>query len=196
MDTRSEFLLHLYDALWQNIDRHINIVWQPIAALGASLFVLTLVSEGFVSMDAATTVIVGLVWWYVANIIDANAWYTRNLLIISNIERAFLTTGDDELIHFYYTKHRAFKPVTHFSIQASLGIGMGLFVVSYHFWLVVRPGLNPSASLDVTQWLPYLVAAMATIGLWRLWKDRKQKYELLQSRSPGNDRVADASAQE
>ncbi|MFN2453299.1 MAG: hypothetical protein ABR577_03670 [Pyrinomonadaceae bacterium] len=42
---RKEFLIHMYDQTWNNINRHITIVWQSVAALVASVTLLSLVEK-------------------------------------------------------------------------------------------------------------------------------------------------------
>ena len=70
---RKEFLLHMYDQTWNNINRHITIVWQSVAALVASVALLSLVEKDIVPIDLAISMTVLVSVWLAVNVCDANA---------------------------------------------------------------------------------------------------------------------------
>jgi hypothetical protein len=66
--------------------------------------------------------------------LSARAWYNRNLVIIANIERQFLTESDLHNIHYYFGKHRnKSSMLTHLRIQWHLAFWLAALLVCFHF---------------------------------------------------------------
>jgi predicted signal transduction protein with EAL and GGDEF domain len=78
--------------MWGNINRHLTVSWQAVAVVAGS-FVLFfgLAERPTISLDAAVAMMLILVAFQLCHVYDANTWFNRNLEIVSNIERQFLT---------------------------------------------------------------------------------------------------------
>jgi hypothetical protein len=183
---RSQFLLAMYKATWDNINRHILVVWQSVAALFAALAASYLSGKQLLNPDFGTSLIVLATGWSIAHSIDSTAWYNRNLLIISNIERQFLFDADESEIHYYFGKHRDARPIEHIMIQIVLAVAVGGLALIQHFVARVVPGFGaPWRQFDVWRAAPYVLGGMAFVLLVWFSRDVTKKYKELVSRSPG-----------
>ncbi len=188
--SRREFLLRMYDQMFNDIDRHIKVVWQSVAVLLAAFAVFTLVEKQIISMDVASSLIVGLTAWLIAHVYDSSYWYNRNLVIIANIERQFLRQDDLRHIHYYFGAHREnMAMLTQLRIQWWLGFGVGALVMLYHFLTRILPALSevlPSLSARaMTRLLPYATAVAAVVLISMLRNSRQESYKTFLKNSPG-----------
>src|SRR5215471_11862631 len=127
MTDKHDFLIHMYDQMFNDINTHILVVWQSIAVVVGALATFALVEKNILSLDVATAVVVLLCAWLLAHLYDASYWYNRNLVIIANIERQFLEKEDLTNIHYYFGKHRRKNSMlTHLRIQWHLGFLISL----------------------------------------------------------------------
>lgn len=69
-EARREFLIAMYQQMWGNIERHILVIWQSVAALLGAFAVLALIKEEIFPMDLACTLIVVACAWVGAHVID------------------------------------------------------------------------------------------------------------------------------
>ncbi|MDQ3816066.1 MAG: hypothetical protein M3362_00050 [Acidobacteriota bacterium] len=184
---RKEFLFKMYEQTWGNINRHLTIIWQSIAALIASVAVLGLVEKNIVPIDIAVGAIVLVSIWLIANLYDANTWYNRNLLIISNIEKQFLDPDDAREIHYFFKERpRDNSLVDHLQIQSHFGVVIALVALISHFATRVYPGLSlPINNFDPQRTVPYVIALLGIYYLVRLKTNQNAQYEKLLTRSPG-----------
>jgi hypothetical protein len=90
---RSDFLIAMYNQMMNDINRHIVVVWQSVGVLGR-IRSLVACRKNVISLDVAATLIIIIAIWVVAHVYDAAYWYNRNLCIVANIERQFLTKKD------------------------------------------------------------------------------------------------------
>src|SRR5689334_23881552 len=90
VDRRADLLLKMYDQMFNDINRHILVVWQSIGVVVGSFALLTVAEKKVVSTDDATSLIVHREGWIVAHLYDSAYWYNRNLVMIANIEKLFL----------------------------------------------------------------------------------------------------------
>lgn len=189
MSERDELLLKMYDQLFNDINRHITVVWQAVGAVVGAFAVFALVEKKIISIDLASSIVILLVVWLIAHLYDASYWYNRNLTMIANIERQFLMTSDLRDIHYYFGKHRPVNSMlTHLRIQYALGIGLGTLVLLYHFIDRVLPGFGaPANNFDSARSLPYILVIGATIYLYRLRNIRNKSYSEFLANSPGID---------
>ena len=188
MDDRRTFLLEMYREMFADINRHITVVWQSVGVVIGAFALFSLSEKQIMPLDIAISLIVMLCGWLYAHMLDAGYWYNRNLVIIANIERQFLLSSDQKDIQFYFGKHRSGgnKMISHLRIQASLGIGVGILVMLFHFFDRVLPGINAEAShFDVQRTLPYVVSLAVLIFGCRFGKDRDDAYQSFLSNSPG-----------
>jgi hypothetical protein len=188
-DRRDEFLVEMYRQMFNDINRHILVVWQSVGVVIGAFAIFALVEKNILSADLASTIIVLLCAWLFAHLVDAGYWYNRNLVIIANIERQFLVEGDLKNIQNYFGKHRPNnKMITHLRIQVALGIGLAALVLLYHFYTRVMPGLStPWSDFEFVRMLPYLTAIGAVVYGRHLVKTRNTAYREFIKYSPGID---------
>jgi hypothetical protein len=193
-DDRKEFLVQMYSQMYNDINRHIMVVWQSIGVLIGAFAIFALVEKNIVSLDVAVALIVLLVAWLVSHLLDASYWYNRNLVIIANIERQFLNKDDLKLIHYYFGAHRPNnRMITHLKIQVALGVGLAIIVIGYHASIRVLPGMSsPFSSFEFSRSLPYLLLVASVWYIWRLSKRRDAAYLEFITNSPGGQ--VDASS--
>jgi hypothetical protein len=186
-DYRKEFLLRMYDQMFNDIDTHILVIWQSVGVVVGAFAVFALVEKNIIPMDYACSLMVMLSAWLIAHLYDASYWYNRNLVIIANIERQFLSGTDLKDIHYYFGKHRAKAAMlTHLKIQYGLGIGIALLFTSYHFVARVLPGIHePVQNFEFPRSLPYLFILLSFFLLKWLRSNRIQSYNEFLSNSPG-----------
>ena len=183
---RDEFLLVMYGKMWDNINRHLTVVWESAAILAGAVAVFALTENGTLSVDIASTLLVIVSAWTVLHAYDANSWYNRNLAIIANIERLFLKPSDAKDVHSFFLKHRDCGLVEHLRIHAFLGMSFGVLTLLYHFSIRVWPGLGaPLAGLEPLRFLPYLAALAAAIAVGVLRRHYIEKHREFEANSPG-----------
>lgn len=189
MTAREELLLKMYDQMFNDINRHIMVVWQSIGVVVGAFAIFSLVEKHVVSLDIATSIVLLLCGWLLAHLFDAAYWYNRNLVIIANIERQFLTQDDLKNIHYYFGQHRPKnKMIEHLRIQQALGLGLSGLVLFYHFIDRVAPGFSaPFSNFDPIRAMPYILALVTFFYLKMLWNHTREKYEEFLANSPGVD---------
>jgi hypothetical protein len=188
-EDRKEFLIKMYDQMFNDINTHILVVWQSVGVVIGAFAVFSLVEKNIIPTDFAVSLMILLCAWLIAHLYDASYWYNRNLVIIANIERQFLKKSDLSEIQYYFGRHRSKNAMlTHLRIQYGLGVAIaGMFLV-YHFSLRVWPGFTaPVSNFQFTRALPYLFAIAAVIGLWLLRRNRIASYQEFLRNSPGLD---------
>jgi hypothetical protein len=188
-ERRDGFLRQMYSEMWNNINRHLTVTWQAVGVLAGGFAVFFgLAERQAISIDVAAALMVLIAAWQLCHVYDANTWFNRNLGIISNIERQFLTKRDEKEIEFYFTEpHR--KPgnlVGHLKVQRGFGFGVVALVLGIHFATRVLPGIHsPWSNFEPLRGVPYLTAA---ISVWWVMTDRTQQIDRQKefvTRSPG-----------
>lgn len=168
-DRRDDFLLSMYAELWENINRHILVVWQSVGLLFAAFAAMVLSEAEYLQPDIATALVLVVCFWVIAHAYDASGWFNRNLAIISNIEREFLAPADKQRIHPYFDRHRPATLIEHFRIQIGLAVAVGAVALIRHFFeRIIRGPLTPFRA-EVERWIPYavLLGGIVLIGLLR-----------------------------
>jgi hypothetical protein len=184
--SRDQFLIAMYREMWGNINRHILVVWQSVGLLAGTLTLFALVGSNAISLDFASTIIALTTAWLLAHLVDANYWYSRNLAIITNIERQFLTTTDLRHIHPYFKEHRAHSVLDHLAIQGYLALGIWITVMVYHFWRRVLPGIGaPWSAFDPARTSPYVASAIGLILLVQFLKKQRERHSKFLRDAPG-----------
>src|SRR5690348_12295057 len=87
---REEFLMRVYDQMFNDIDTHILVVWQSVGVLVGAFAIFALTEKQVITLDVAASLIILIAAWLIGHLYDASYWYNRNLVIIANIERQFL----------------------------------------------------------------------------------------------------------
>jgi hypothetical protein len=183
---RPEFLLAMYKATWDNINRHILVVWQSVTALLAAVGALYLSGKDVIAPDVAASIVVLAATWAIAHAIDAKGWYNRNLHIIANIERQFLLPSDAERIHpFFAPGARGNTMIEHLRIQAALGYAIAFLALAEHFGRYVWPTLDTKSAMDLSRCLPYLALLVGAIFLVWLSRTVAKGHRRLVEQSPG-----------
>lgn len=184
---RQELLLKMYDQLFNDINRHIVVIWQSISVLIGAFAIFALVEKKIVSIDLASAIIVLLSAWLLSHLYDSAYWYNRNLTIIANIERQFLVKEDLKNIHYYFGKHRPINSMlTHLKIQFALGVGLCTLVIIYHFLTRVVPGFGSNLkNIDPVRGLPYIILIASLFFLRWIRNNRRKSYREFLDNSPG-----------
>lgn len=187
MTNRKELLLKMYDQMFNDINRHIMVVWQSIGVLIGAFAIFALVEKKVVSLDIASAIVLLLCSWLIAHLYDASYWYNRNLVIIANIERQFLVKKDLKEIHYYFGEHRPDNNmIEHLSIQLFLAFGLAGIVFLYHFSERIYPGLSSTWNLfEPIRAIPYVLLIASSIYLFKLKLKCKVKYNEFIDNSPG-----------
>lgn len=185
-EKRAEFLLEIYRQTSAHLGRHITGVWQCVGVVGAALIVFAQDKDKPLN-DYACVLVVLLCGWFAATTLDASNWFNRNLAIITNVERLFLSSDDLKLVHYFFEKHRpAGQHAQHFSIQLCLSAAVCALVLCYHFADRVYPGLSlPWSNFQVSRAMPYLIAPIVLSALVWLAQHYKKKDRKFHSKSPG-----------
>jgi len=187
---RQELLLRMYDQMFNDIHRHITVVWQPITVIVGSVTLLVAGATEVISIDIAEALIILLVGWLIVTLYDSSYWYNRNLAIIANIERQFLKQSDLREIHYYFREHRAkYSMLTHLRIQWTLGLLVGSLILIHHFLTeVLKMWPSIPSSANPFRWeviLPYVAVALALIWVCVVRKQRIDSYKKFIKNSPG-----------
>jgi hypothetical protein len=194
-ESRRQFLIAMYQEMWNNINRHITVVWQSIGVVAGAVALLTFVSDRLISLDVATDLFVLLAIWQIAHTIDAAGWYNRNNHIIQNIERQFLSADDLEEIHPYFQKSRKPRMIEHLKMQALFGTGLLVIALANHF----NERLLPTLDAGKPHFTPGMVVpyVLATVGvailMWVRHYYTKQHNKLVQD-APGKHIMTPADA--
>ena len=187
-DNRTEFIMRMYTEMWSNINRHLTVVWQSVGVLTGAFAIFALVEKHTITLDAAASLMVVIATWHLGHVYDANTWFNRNLGIISNIERQFLTARDTKGIHFYFAEsHR--KPgtlVSHLTVQRNFGYAIAVLVLMYHFSLRLLPTFQaPVLAHESQRFAPYIVLLLCAVWLENHRRGQRKKQEEFISKSPG-----------
>lgn len=189
MTTKSEqrlnFLLRMYDQLCSEINTHILVVWQSIAAIVGAFTILALVEKNIISFHIAVSLIFLICGWSIAHSIDAGYWYNRNLAIITNIEKQFLLKTDVEDIHYYFGKTREEnKMILHLKIQLWFASAIMALMLIYHFYSTLKLVVC-APTLDFAFLFPYGTLIVVLITLLIIKRDRDKSYKNFITNSPG-----------
>jgi hypothetical protein len=172
-DRRDEFLMAMYGEMWENINRHILVVWQSVGVLVGAFAALIVAEQTAVSLDVSASIVALVGCWQMAHVLDASWWFNRNQLILANIERQFLRVSDEGDVHPYFSRHRDPSMLDYLRIQFAFGILATTSVLIYHFLERVAPGLSsPLQNLEPARALPYVFAG--TCGALLFWFQRHQ----------------------
>lgn len=87
-DTK-DFLLHLYDKLWENMGSKEGRLWSYLAIYGAAVAIALGVGEYAGAQLYGSLVAMALTVWAVLIVVNANWWQQRNRLMIIQIEKRF-----------------------------------------------------------------------------------------------------------
>lgn len=194
LTARQEFLLAMYRQMYSDVENHFKIAWQSIGALIGSIAIISF-SDQIISFDVGATFAILLCWWMLSTIQDANYWYNRNLAIITNIEKEFLSDDDSGLIHPYFTQKRPRNSmISHLRIQNTLGICIGLIVISLHSIDRILPGLlSPVSHFEPMRAFPIVAALLAILNITNVARSNEKKYQEFLRMAPGKQIAANTA---
>lgn len=185
-DRRPDFLIAMYGQLMGDINRHIVVVWQMVGVLGAAIAGLIIAENQGVPAAYAVILILVVIGWVVEHLHDSSFWYNRNLVMIANIERVFLTPADVDRIHPYFAAHRQKGSfLTHLQVHRHYALAIALLVVLYFLVKSVWPTLDPEAPLDFGKILALVAFAFVLLRDQILWRRYDKKYAEYLAISPG-----------
>jgi hypothetical protein len=184
---RTEFLLEMYRQTSNHLNRHVILLWQSVALLGGAYAAFAFQEKNVISIHLATAIALLLCGWFCANVFDAYAWFDRNLVIITNIERLFLEKQDASLVHPYFLAHREAKDlVQHFRIQLFLGMMIAVIVALVHLFTQVVPSFKiPNGVFAPEVAMPYAVLVISIGYVERIRRRVIRKALDLRASSPG-----------
>jgi hypothetical protein len=84
-----DFLLHLYDKLWENMGRKEGRLWSYLSIYGAALALSLGVGQYAGTQNYSVLIALALTVWAVLIVVNANWWYVRNRLMVTQIEKRF-----------------------------------------------------------------------------------------------------------
>jgi hypothetical protein len=123
-------------------------------------------------------------------VLDAAWWFNRNLIIVTNIERQFLKEQDLQDVHYYFGRHREPNLLDHYKIQLWFGVVVTGFVVLYHLFARILPGLWNSRAIefiDLLRCVPYIALMVCLFVLRKLYIHQQKEYRKLRDQSPGRE---------
>ncbi len=186
---RKDFLLAMYKELFNNIDRHISLSWQSISIVAAFLTSFILTEKFKVPSFITVFFLIIIITWTIARLIDAEHWYERNIHIISNIEKIFLTEDDDaKNIHYYFTKNRTKKnKLESVLIQSFASTMLWMIAVGYYVWRIPKSIKENLHVFDVNIETGVLMSFSVILAiLLYIYRQKNLKsIEKLRTRSPG-----------
>jgi hypothetical protein len=104
---RKEFMLRMYSAFWDCVSRAEDSAWKIMAAYVA-LFAGLYFFYQIIGAAAVATIFIVFSYTAIAFALRANAWFVRNMGLISNLEKEFLNKEDYEVLipRFFADKPR------------------------------------------------------------------------------------------
>lgn len=143
MEKRDQFLLHLYDNLWDSIDRSELGVWQFVGLNAALFTIIALIYTEKLSTEVAGAFGMIIVFWGMNIVINAGWWFNHNLNIIRNIEREFFDPADyGRILPEGYKQHKvqALNALNRIHLVAFGLLGIGLILATKGEWFVILLG--------------------------------------------------------
>lgn len=183
-DYRKEFLLKMYEQTFNNINRHIMTSWQAITALISAFVFLSLTEKNIISLDWAAFLLLIVIVFLVAQLIDSSDWYNRNQAIIVNIERQFLIETDQKEIHDFFSKHRPGNLIQDFQIKFYFAVALGYAIIVLHFSKRIIPMIM-GKKIECAALILYFSVLFIVPWMAMYYRRRVKKYLSDIANSPG-----------
>lgn len=185
---RADFLIAMYEQLMGDINRHIVVVWQMVGVLAATVVGFVLAEKQGVPTAYAAILVIVVTAWVVEHLYDSNYWYNRNLVMITNIERVFLTPKDVDHIHPYFSEHRKKSSfLTHLNIQKNYAYAILALTTIYFISHSVIPTWEWGGNPDLVKWIPFALLVWFVDRNATLRAKYEKKYADYLAISPGID---------
>jgi hypothetical protein len=182
LKARYDFLMVMYRAMWDNINRHVTVLWQAAGVLGTAFGAALLLkrdttaSEPNYVFDVATALVIAAAYWLVAHGFDSANWFNRNIQIIGNIEKIFFAKmRQGDWVHPYGDPqwNRKNKVLLHMRIQATLGGIVGVSAFLLHFVSRAFPTLRFPGMPDLVVALPTIVLVLGAYVCLKVFRETK-----------------------
>lgn len=135
-DDRKEFMLHMYSAFWDCVSRAEDSAWKMIAAYVA-LFAGMYFLHGIIGPGGVASIFI--IFSFVAIVLSlrGNAWFLRNMGLISNLEKEFLDREDYEILvpRFFANPQSRFLNWEIWMVQAVSYFGV---CIAFLFYIVPK----------------------------------------------------------
>ena len=130
----NEFLLHLYDKLWENITYKENRLWTFLTVYGASIgIILGTGATESIGLQAGWLILL-LTYWAIELIMDADWWSVRNRLIIGRIEERAPDATKGVIPSFYRSPGYYGESIHNASLFVFAAIGAFVFFKSIGYF--------------------------------------------------------------
>lgn len=163
---RREFLINIYNQAFNNINRHITIVWQSVSILVASFVSIVFTEKYDVSIYLSYIILSFYITWMIAHLYDSNHWYTRNIHLVTNIERYFLKKKDKKRLHYFFTKHLDAKHVAD-TFRIQIYFARAIWAISYFY-------VNYKASLKADIEFFFTSTILTMVCIYLTYNHRKE----------------------
>ncbi|SFR58234.1 hypothetical protein [Halogeometricum limi] len=163
ISAREEFLLQMYDQLWESVERVEGGIWSFIAAFAAIAVSFSAGFQGSISIFYAAVFSIIIGFWGMNLSIVSSRWFNRNLIQISNIESEFLEDNDyDKIIPRDYEEpgNRFFFQTLDFYNLNFLAFASAIFVI-----LMAMFSSSSSNGVDVVDQLRILILTLIGSGI-------------------------------
>lgn len=162
----TEFMIHMYDQMFNTIDRTYKNIWEMGYTVGGGIGILGMYCKCncYIFDIAVIAYEIGL-FWILFRLIDANHWNNRNLSIIHHIEDKLLTS---ETIESVLKSVRNKNPKNYDKIHTSVLIqicfvSVIILFVSI-FYLCLRYDFLIDKIINVNFFIIYIITLVAGIG--------------------------------
>jgi len=158
-----DFLLHLYDKLWENMGAKEGRLWSYLSVYGAAIALSLGVGEYAGAELYAVTIVLALTVWALLIVINANWWYQRNRLMVTQIEKKFVPSGavDGVVPKSYRDARFNFDRLYRGSVLVLTAIGSMLYLKL--MWEHHTPDRFPDTQTVVSIGLLYSLFLMSTM---------------------------------
>jgi len=157
-----------------------------VGVVGAAIAGLVIAEKEGVPTAYAVILTLLVISWVIEHLHDSNFWYNRNLVMITNIERVFLTPNDVDLIHPYFAAHRKKGSfLTHLQVQRHYALAIAVLVTLYFLAKSIIPTLAPGARVDIAKIVALAAFAFVILRDQVLLRRYDKKYDDYLKISPG-----------
>jgi len=169
MDKREQFLLHMYNQLWNSITRVEQGLWQFISLYAAILGLHWALGKSQPALAAYLTIVASC--WGINIAINAGKWFERNRMMVINIERQFMCKDDiKKIMPLSYHKKEPRKLFTWLDrIHIFVFITIGVLSIYAYWHDLCKTGVNIAITIILI-----IGALVGTAYHWHMaWKELK-----------------------
>jgi hypothetical protein len=170
-DTPTTFLETMYSQLWNNVNRHVNLAWQPMATLGAALGAIFLVKEQVLDLQVRASIAMVVAFWVLCHLVDASSWVNRNITLIGRIEKEVLADCLIARLGFPVgATRKGSEPILHFRVQRLFA---QITIIGMYFY-AFEDALTKSKSVKAFAESTWAVTVVLLVGWYVLTTFKKQ----------------------